>query len=205
MDPLLEFHNSSNQPYTSPSESARRLVNGLLTVDPTKRLRSLRTLKNHAFYHHFDLESLRSKKVLELTKICCFWATKLLDNLTWISFETCSYNWVDFQCFNLKVQILIIHLMSIVLFPTSGFQLPDMVWLIRPYTWYLRVRSLTKNCTESNIIVVISVKLLRKTFCFLFPFPFQQQVDPLPLLHKQQEKRREVLHESANTNTIDFD
>lgn len=45
------------------SESARRLIRGLLTVDPQKRVRSLRTLKNHAFYHHFDFESLASKKV----------------------------------------------------------------------------------------------------------------------------------------------
>nr|CAH0105680.1 unnamed protein product [Daphnia galeata] len=45
------------------SESARRLIRGLLTVDPQKRVRSLRTLKNHAFYHHFDFESLASKKM----------------------------------------------------------------------------------------------------------------------------------------------
>ena len=66
----------------SPSESARRLVRALLTVEPMKRLRSLRTLKNHAFYHHFDFEALGSKMVTALIAMeysrppticcCCF-------------------------------------------------------------------------------------------------------------------------------------
>ena len=56
--------NSGSSGSSSRSESARRLIRGLLTVDPQKRVRSLRTLKNHAFYHHFDFESLASKKVV---------------------------------------------------------------------------------------------------------------------------------------------
>lgn len=45
------------------AEPARRLVRNLLTRDPRQRLRSLRTLQNHAFYHHFDFEKLQSKQV----------------------------------------------------------------------------------------------------------------------------------------------
>jgi hypothetical protein len=62
-DHPLEFESSSDDSSGSSSESARRLIRGLLTVDPPKRVRSLRTLKNHAFYHHFDFEALGSKKV----------------------------------------------------------------------------------------------------------------------------------------------
>lgn len=59
----LDFSDDDMNGGSSASESARRLIRGLLTVDALKRVRSLRTLKNHAFYHHFDFESLRSKKV----------------------------------------------------------------------------------------------------------------------------------------------
>nr|SVE78139.1 EOG090X03LH [Daphnia lumholtzi] len=60
---LLDFFSADDvNGRSSASESARRLVRGLLTVDPLKRVRSLRTVKNHAFYHHVDFESLRSKK-----------------------------------------------------------------------------------------------------------------------------------------------
>ncbi|EFX87051.1 hypothetical protein DAPPUDRAFT_97277 [Daphnia pulex] len=63
-DHALVFESDDvNSSSGSSSESARRLIRGLLTVDPPKRVRSLRTLKNHAFYHHFDFEALGSKKV----------------------------------------------------------------------------------------------------------------------------------------------
>ena len=45
------------------SQAVRRLVSGLLTREPNQRIRSLRQLERHAFYHHFDFEVLRSKKV----------------------------------------------------------------------------------------------------------------------------------------------
>ena len=46
-----------------------RLVRSLLTREPTKRLRSLRTLQNHAFYHHFDFEALRTKQVCHILQL----------------------------------------------------------------------------------------------------------------------------------------
>ena len=49
-----------------PSDSAGRLIRGLLNRDPRQRLRSFRTMQNHAFFHHFDFESLRLKKVFPI-------------------------------------------------------------------------------------------------------------------------------------------
>jgi len=46
-----------------PSDSAGRLIRGLLNRDPRQRLRSFRAMQNHAFFHHFDFEALRLKKV----------------------------------------------------------------------------------------------------------------------------------------------
>lgn len=48
----------------APSVHAQRLVQSLLHRDPKKRLRSLRNLQQHAFYHHFEFDDLRAKKVL---------------------------------------------------------------------------------------------------------------------------------------------
>lgn len=56
--PELEFGSRE-----SDNTALCRLVRSLLTREPTKRLRSLRTLQNHAFYHHFDFEALRTKQI----------------------------------------------------------------------------------------------------------------------------------------------
>lgn len=49
-----------------PSDPACRLIRGLLNRDPRQRLRSFRAMQNHAFFHHFDFETLRLKEVFSI-------------------------------------------------------------------------------------------------------------------------------------------